>query len=190
MKKNIKESDKFRNGMFLAASRTYGEIFIEPIIRKYFGLNKPTVNDYDAIDINGIRFEIKASKILTNIKNKKKVSLVEKVILENDNSMINRIIPFEECFESNYLANIQNVKRDHFEQLIYIMLFEDCIKIFVAEKENISNIPNWSEKHGRYDELGKSGQFGITKNNIEWHIKNNLKVTLNWNELYELAKNN
>ena len=69
-----------------------------------------------------------------------------------------------------------------------VMLFEGCIKIFESDKEDISNIPNWSDKHGRFDELGKSGQFAIKKNNIKWHLKNNLVSTLTWDEVYESAK--
>ena len=68
------------------------------------------------------------------------------------------------------------------------MLFEDCIKIFESNTEDISNIPSWSDKHGRYDALGKSGQFNITKANIEWHLENNLVATLTWGEIYEIAK--
>ena len=67
-------------------------------------------------------------------------------------------------------------------------MFEDCIQIFESNKEDISKIPNWCEKHGRYDALGKSGQFMITKSNIEWHLKNNLVATLTWDEVYEIAK--
>lgn len=187
--KYIKATEKFRDSVFLASSRTYGETIIEPIIREYLGLTKPNTNDYDAIDDNGIRFELKASKVLTSQKKKKNITFLDKILLEYDNSVINRIIPFEDCVDSKYLSNIQNVKRDHFDQLIYIMLFEDCIKIFISKKENINQIPNWCEKHGRYDALGKSGQFGITKGNIEWHIKNNLKATLTWDEVFEITKN-
>ena len=68
------------------------------------------------------------------------------------------------------------------------MLFEDCIKIFESVTEDISNIPNWSGKHGRYDAVGKSGQFGITKATIKWHLENNLVATLTWDEVYEISK--
>jgi hypothetical protein len=181
--------EKFRDGIFLAASRTYGEKFIEPIIREYLRLTKPTTNDYDATDNYGIRFEIKSTKVLTGQKRKKNLTLLEKILSENDNYVINRLVPFQDYLDSNYYSNVQNVKRDHFDQLIYIMLFEDCIKIFISEKKNISDIPNWCDKHGRYDALGKSGQFGITKRNIGWHIQHNLKATLNWSEFYEITKN-
>ena len=68
------------------------------------------------------------------------------------------------------------------------MLFEDCIKIFESRKEDISNIPNWSDKHGRYDAVGKSGQFAIKRSNINWHLENNLVDTLTWEQVYKVAK--
>jgi hypothetical protein len=178
---------KFRNGMFLAPSRTYGENFMEPILRKYLGLSKSNTPKNDAVNDNGKPQEIKCSQVLLS-RPKKKASLVEKIILESENNVLNRLIPFGDCYDSKYDANIQNVKRDHFSKLVYVMLFEDCIKIFESDKEDISNIPNWSGKHGRYDEFGKSGQFAIRKNNIKWHLENNLVSTLTWDEVYVIAK--
>jgi hypothetical protein len=190
MSKSKNEVMEFRNGIFLASSRTYGETIIEPIIRKLFGLNKPNSADCDSISKKGIRGEIKASKVLSSVKRKKNVSFIDRILLENNSSPINRLVSFKNRLNSEYLSNIQNVKRDHFDELIYVMLFEDCIKIFISDVNNINkkNLPNWCDKHGRYDKLGKSGQFGITKNNIEWHTKNNLKNTLSWEEAYEIAK--
>jgi len=184
-----KQVIQFRNGIFLAPSRTYGESYMEPIIRKYFGWNKPPTNEYDADAENSERVEIKSVKVLKQYKNKKS-SLVEQIILQSEKSVLNRLIPFNECMNSDYDCNVQNVKRDHFDKLLYVMLFEDCLKIFITNTSEINgdNLPNWSDKHGRYDELGKSGQFFIKKNNIDWHIKNNLQVTLTWDEVYEIAK--
>ena len=178
---------KFRNGIFVASSRTYGEKYMEPIIRKLRGLHPTSTNENDAVNDNGEFIEIKCSKVLLS-RPKNKDSLVENIILESENTELNRLIPFGDCYDSKYDANIQNVKRDHFSKLVYVMLFEDCIKIFESNKEDISNIPNWSGKHGRFDELGKSGQFGITKNNVKWHLENNLVSTLTWDEVYESAK--
>ena len=95
------------------------------------------------------------------------------------------MVLFSECKTATYLANIQNVKRDHFDYLIYVLLFEDCVKIFSAKKEEINtqNFSSWSDKHGRYDALGKSGQFGISKSNIQWHLDNHLKDTASYDEM-------
>ena len=35
-----KSIETFRSGMFLASSRTYGETYMEPIIRKILGLSE------------------------------------------------------------------------------------------------------------------------------------------------------
>ena len=182
MKKEIK---KFRDGMFSAPSRTYGETYMEPIIRKIFGYSESKGAENDALD-NNKSVELKCSKVL-NPKPKGK-SLVEKIILESGNNELSRLTPFDNCYTSKYDANIQNIKRDHFHILVYVLLFEDCIKIFKSNRDDISSIPNWSNKHGRYDAEGKSGQFAVKKNNIEWHLKNNLVDTLTWEEVYQVAK--
>ena len=177
--------NEVRNGLFLAASRTYGEQYVEPFIRHKYNLVEPSSNDHDGISTDGVKFEIKASKVLRTTKNNKdNKSLLERVLFENSNLEINRLIPFSESTNADYGANIQNVKRDHFDILIYVLLFEDCAKIFFANKNIISSgiFPNWSDKHGRYDALGKSGQFNINKQTIEWHIEHCLKDTVNYLE--------
>ena len=181
-----KEVTKFRNGMFLAPSRTYGETYMEPIIRNICKLVESDTSENDAENGNGEFEEIKCTKVL-RIKPKGK-SLVERIILESENNVLSRLISFDDCHTEKYDGNIQNVKRDPFSILKYVTLFEDCIKIFEIRKEDISKIPNWSGKHGRYDEPGKSGQFAIKKSNIEWHLKNNLVDTLTWEEVYQVAK--
>jgi hypothetical protein len=69
-----------------------------------------------------------------------------------------------------------------------VLLFEDCAKIFFAEKNAISkgNFAAWSDKHGRYDQLGKSGQFGITRSTIQFHLDNHLKDTVSYEEMADV----
>jgi|6_EtaG_2_1085325.scaffolds.fasta_scaffold98897_2 hypothetical protein len=187
MKHKIK---KFRNNIFVAGPRVYGEQFMEPIIRKIRGLFESDTDENDAKNGDDEFVEIKCSKVLLKTQKNKnnKTGLRGRIMSQDDNYVLNRLIPFDDCYKTKYLSNIQNVKRDHFSKLVYGMLFEDCLKIFESDREDISNIPRWSDKHGRFDELGKSGQFGITHNNIEWHLKNNLVATLTWEDIYEMTE--
>lgn len=175
-----------RDGLFLAASRSYGEQYVEPLIRAKYGLNEPTSNDHDGTNSKGKRYEIKACKVLRATHNHKRAkSILERVQFENENVSTGRLVAFKDALSAEYLANVQNVKRDHFDYLIYVLLFEDCVKIFFAKKEEIGTgiLPSWSDKHGRYDALGKSGQFPVTKNTIQWHLDNHLKDTLSYEEV-------
>ena len=183
-----KEIENFRNGMFLASSRTYGETYMEPIIRNICKLSESTTSENDAENNNGESEEIKCTKVLRTKPKGKSLALVERIILESENNVLSRLISFDDCYTEKYDGNIQNVKRDHFSILKYVMLFADCIKIFEVRKEDISKIPNWSGNHGRYDVEGKNGQFNIRKSNITWHLENNLVNTLTWEEVYQVAK--
>ncbi len=180
---------KVRDGLFLAASRSYGEQYVEPFVRKKYGFSDPLSNDHDAMDKDGKKYEIKACKVLKATGNSKKLkTILDRIIFENSNLDTKRLISFADCKTANYLANVQNVKRDHFDFLIYVLLFSDYVKIFFARKEDIytGNFTSWSDKHGRYDEVGKSGQFGITKSNIQWHLDNNLKDTVTYEEMAQI----
>lgn len=178
-----------RDGLFLASSRSYGEQYIEPLVRAKYELIDPISNDHDGADSEGKLYEIKACKVLRATHNHKRAkSLLERILFENENATTNRLVAFAESQTAEYLANVQNVKRDHFDYLIYVLLFEDCIQIFSAKKEDIATgiFTSWSDKHGRYDELGKSGQFGISKRNIQWHLDNHLKDTVSYEEAVKI----
>ena len=177
-----------RNGLFLAPSRTYGEKYVEPLIRKKYNLEKPDNNSYDAKDRYGKRYEIKACKVLSSLVEIKNAPLINQISFENKNSQVNRLVKFDEAEKADYDANVQNVKRDHFDYLIYVLLFEDCIKVFKIAKENVNkdHIPGWSDKHGRYDALGKSGQFNINKDRIKYHVNHYLIDTISYDEATEI----
>ena len=185
MVKKLELAAKVRDGLFLASSRTYAEQYIEPLLRDRYDLLEPSGGDYDAIGKDGTKYEIKACKVLLATKNGKgSRSILERILFELTNLETARMVKFSESESAEYLANVQNVKRDHFDILLYALLFEDCIKVFSAKKDQIASgtFKSWSEKHGRYDALGKSGQFGITRATVGWHLKNHLKDTITYDE--------
>ena len=180
------EVKKVRDGIMRAPSRTYGERIMEPIFRYKYGWDETETDENDAVCKSNKFKEIKCTKVLTPHK-RKKTSLLEEVNGFAEKDVLSRMISFNDGHDSAYDCNVQNVKRDHFDQVLYAMLFEDCIKVFECDSDDVSNIVNWSGKHGRYDEEGKSGQFAVKKNNLQWHLDNNFKETVTWEEVYEIV---
>jgi len=188
---SVSESQQIRDGLFLAASRTYGEQYIEPLVREYYNFSEAPTSDYDAVDSKGFKYEIKASKVLISMKNgRENRTLFDRIVFESDLPDNKRATKFKDCKRSRQIANIQNVKRDHFDHLIYVLLFQDCIKIFSAPTIDIKTglFKNWSEKHGRYDQPGKSGQFPINSDNLDWHLTKYLKDTLSYDDAVGIYK--
>ena len=72
---------RIRNGLFLAPSRSYGEQYIEPFVRRKYNLKDPTSNDNDGTDQSGKRYEIKACKVLKATGNSKRLKTIIKKIL-------------------------------------------------------------------------------------------------------------
>jgi hypothetical protein len=77
---------EFRNGIFTASSRTYGEIIMEPIVRKVLGLSKSSTSENDAENVDGEFVEIKCSKVLLTPKKEKNITIVERVLLDIENN--------------------------------------------------------------------------------------------------------
>ncbi len=183
------EPNHVRDGLFLAASRTYAEQYVEPIIRRKFDLLEPDGNDHDARDRSGYKYEIKACKVMRRRNNSKDARpLLERIYFEVSSSPLLRYFDASQRDQEDYDANFQNVKRDHFDFLIYAMLFKDCIMVFQAPGDAIRKgaFLNWSDKHGRYDAEGKSGQFPISRNTIGWHEEHFLKCSMRYDEVLRL----
>lgn len=182
-----------RAGIFSASSRTYGESYIEPAIRKIFGVQKSGSSDFDAYDEkNNLKYEIKSAKVLSpKPKTEESVnSLFDTIAVQAQMGPMSRMISFNDRKTAQYSANIQNVKRDHFDSLIYILIFEEGIEIFKVPKKKINqqSMPNWSDKHGRYDALGKSGQFAVKCGNIGLHEKEYSSSFFTYEELVPFYK--
>lgn len=178
--------EQVRRGLLLAPSRTYAEQYIEPFIRSQYNLLEPTADDHDALDYDDNPYEIKASKVL--VETNETGTLIERIRRQNQVNEVERAILFENCESSEYLANIQNVKRDHFQTLIYVLLFSDTVKVFSVPSEEIraDAFPNWSGRHGRYDAPEKSGQFGISRRNIKIHLDRYLLDSFSYADLTEV----
>lgn len=183
-------ADDFRDGIFLAPSRTYGEQYLEPIIRYKFGLLRSGSGNFDAKDSNGTRYEIKGAKVLTqNEKSHTFESLYDAIVSHVEASMPKRANSTDEFAsgETDAVPNIQNVKRSDFDVLYYCLLFSDCMAIFKIKRDEIENIPGWSGKHGRYDKLGENGQFTISPARFKWHLDNTLVEICQWEEIAQIA---
>lgn len=188
-----KEAISLRNGIFLAASRTYGETYIEPVIRNIYSLLPANSNEFDAISIDGeLKYEIKTAKVLKSRDYKKRngQDLFTLVTDEEKSSALSRMVDFKDRKTARYDANIQNVKRTHFDYLIYSLVYSDGIQIFKIgnDKINKDSISNWSDKHGRYDAIGKSGQFTVKRGNIIKHEELYGEKFFTWEELVPLYK--
>lgn len=55
----------------------------------------------------------------------------------------------------------------------------------IGRSRALDNGSGWSEKHGRYDELGKSGQSSVNRNTVQWHLDNHLRETVAYEEIAE-----
>lgn len=190
--KNTETEDgiMIREGLFLAPSRAYGETYIEPIIRKIFNLSKPESGAFDGVDISDqTTYEIKAARVVTPVEKMKSFFNDITKHAGNNTTLLSRAVDFNNRLELQYDANIQNIKRDHFDILIYCLLFKEGIEIFKIPKNEIAIIQNWSGKHGRYDIVGKSGQFNIKKNNIINHEGKYFNRFITFDEVASIVRN-
>lgn len=179
------EIEKFRDGIFAMNTRRFGKV-AELMIQKIYGLNDSDNLAYDLKAIKGEKIEVKFSTVLkkcnSNINSK---NLIDSVIASN---IDNRMLTFEKAKKSSFDCNIQQVKIKEFDYLYYGCFFEDKVMICKIESSKIVTDRKilYSNKQHRGN-VGE-GQFHINNMTIQNHLENYLDRWLNYEELYDMFK--
>jgi hypothetical protein len=179
-----------RQGLFKAASRPFGETYMEGFIRKIYDLEKIRGSECDALDpTTNETIEIKAARALVPVEAKGNYyERLETIASQYDN--MSRIVSFYDRTLWDYNANIQNVKRHKFDKLIYAVLFSEGIEFFqvVVPSINEEGIRNWSGLHGSEEVAGRNGQFNINRDSILEHESKYFNFFMSYDELALIAQ--
>jgi len=173
-----KKVDKFVNGIFNLQTRRFGTL-AEIIIRKKYNFTKPDSNDYDALD-GEKKIEIKFARAIKKRRNKiTEANVIEEV--SNEINILDRAITSTDT-ESEYDANIEQIKPSYFDFLYYGLFFRDCVKIYRLKPNQLKQV-EYSDKQHSSD--GKEGQFHIKNTNINSH-SNFYLCSLTYDEIFKL----
>lgn len=170
--------NKFKRGVFNASPRKFGTM-CECIIEKVYNLNPSTLSNFDKVDMDGNRIEVKFSRCSSIPK--KCESMIDEIINENQD-----VKYLNENDDSDFWCNIQQVKPSEFDYLYYGVFYKDIIKIFRIKSDEILNIPCYSNKQHRGN-IGE-GQFPINQKTLSWHLKNTHVQNLTYKEVFDLLK--
>lgn len=169
----------FKSGIF-GLRTNFGEL-AELMIAEYFNLYPSESKYYDLTDQDGVRFEIKFSRAFEK---KKKMTRDNAIELCLDGNALHNVVNSYEATVKQYDCNIQQIKPDEFDTLIYGVFFNDVIEIFQVDSDKISNMPASSNRQHKGN-VGE-GQFHIKRNNIEEHRRYYRTNILTYDELFNL----
>ena len=164
------ETRAFKQGVFLHSPRKFGTL-AEIMATALFDLKPAESGEYDRLDDNGDRVEIKFSRVLEPIEG----SMNEKNCVKQtvDASRGPQAISSSEAKTAGYDCNIQQVKPEKFDTLIYGLFFKDKIEIFKIPSSEVADCPKGSPHQQRgnktSDDAVNEGQFHITKDTIDYH---------------------
>lgn len=102
-------------------------VFTESFLRYVNGFKKSNDNYHDAVDLKGNKIEMKASRVLIDHHEENIDSNHLLDLLENN---VRTISFFKEALEGDFACNIQQVKPECFDELNYLLLFQDCLLEF------------------------------------------------------------
>lgn len=175
-------AEQLRDAIFSMNTRRFGTV-AEVMIKRLAGLGKGQSIFHDLYDgAAGKRVEVKFSTVRRRSERK----LDENSVLAclEDELAANRQVKFAEWKEAEFDCNIQQVKKEEFEELYYGLFFHDQILIFRIGSGEIGEEIGYSDRQHKGNE--GEGQFHITQKNLEKHMKSWLKAKLSYEELLEL----
>lgn len=174
--------EDFKRGIFLLNTRRFGTV-AELMIKALLRYEKSYTLEYDLIDSQNNKIEVKFSRVLETNKEK---------ITENNviNEIFNSISIERKIVRSNNLVkfdcNIQQVKPNEFDILYYGLFFYDKIYIYKILSNEIKDIFGYSNKQHRGN-IGE-GQFHINEKTIDFHNKY-FYQEITYEDLYRLLDN-
>lgn len=145
------------------------------------GLEKSDDLSYDK-KLGNKKYEVKNSRAFTKAKPITEENICE--VLMQDNSV--RLIEDKNKFQEKWDCNIQQIKPNCFDILLYGIFLKDAIYIFEIPSESITKDFNiqYSDKQHRGN-TGE-GQFHLKNSNIQYHINKYLYTKIDYNKLWKL----
>ena len=184
--KYMKTGEKLRDWIFNQNTRRVGQI-AEDIIQKLFNLEKGHNQFHDLYDPNSnSRIEVKSSIVQEKHKNSSQLETVIKELQSQTFTPKNRYIPFNDWQSYQFDCNIQQIKRDQFEVLYYVLFFYDKTLIFKMNSIDISTDDKifYSNKQHKGNE--GEGQFHINEKTLAYHYEKYLERLLEYSEIVSL----
>ena len=127
-------SEKFKDGIIDMHTRQFGTVaeIIIMILKGCIGSKKL---EFDLVDIDSKKVEVKASKVFKKQKLDMNIENFYDIIISNSNR--DRLIKQKNIKKFEFDCNIQQVKVKLFDTMIYLLFFNDVIEIFEITKKQI-----------------------------------------------------
>ena len=162
-------TSKFRDGLIDLNTRQFGtsaEVVIK-ILKDCIDSKKL---EFDLIESDRHKIEVKASKVFRGQPLKLNVENFYELIIHNSNR--DRLLSREEIKNEEFDCNIQQIKTKLFDKLVYLLFFKDVIEIFEIDAKEISD----DKKNIRYSDKQHrgnkgEGQFHINNTTYNYHKK-------------------
>lgn len=174
-----------QEGIFALKTRRFGAI-AEIMVKRLLGLVPALDSSHDLMDSEGKKIECKFSTVTKNAPSKINDSV--DIIGEIRKALTDGNVAIDSTDKkAKWFCNIQQVKPNCFDELIYGLFFKDKIEIFKCSSKDVYKIPNYSNKQHRGNK--GEGQFHIKPTNLWWHREHNSFMSVSYEELYELLSN-
>lgn len=184
--------EQFRLGIF-SLRTNFGE-FAELMLREYLLLFPSGCTAFDLRHEDGRRIEVKFSRAY-----KKSLSVTAENVIEICTNCSSMVYDSDEAEDNdaNYDCNIQQLKPDCFDILLYGVFFADKIELFMTDRSvfpgsvdeydlNPENVREKLPGYARQHRGGEEFQFHLTRRTIGFHREHYKLGELTYEEVYDL----
>ena len=175
----------FRDGIMNLSVHQFGRIG-EVVVGIQMDYERSEDSEYDLIDENGDRVEVKSTKVQTGGK-------VEIVAGNFYDTAMNfgrreRLINQQAAIggQVTFSCHIQQIKPRLFDWLFFLLFFKDQVEIFAIDKDSLtSGDPDLGYYGGEY-----VGSLRINRTTYQYHKLNHFVQSISYGELMEIARDN
>lgn len=183
LKTGAMDARTLKDAIFKLHTRNFGKI-TEIIIERTQHLSESHSLFHDLFSNQlGLRYEVKFSRVQQKTPKIQKEKAIESILAI---AQAQRNVSFAEIDKHQFDCNIQQIKKNEFDLLIYGLMFDDIVLIFQIPNSSINEDVGYSNKQHKGNE--GEGQFHITEKNIAIHLENFLISKLTYEQLLKILQ--
>ena len=189
-KKSINNHERFRDGIMRLNGHQFGRVG-EVVVETLMGYTPSGVPEFDLLDTNGQMVEVKTAKVQEG--SKKRVNVGNFYDVAMNYARWERLITQQRAVdgEATFACNIQRIKPNLFDRLVYLLFFKDLVEIFAIDGDDLDpdnpDLGYSSEPSG----IGlEEGYLRINGKTYGYHNSNHLVQSVSYGDLMKVAKAN
>ena len=187
-KKSTNDHERFRDGIMRLNGHQFGRVG-EVVVETLMGYTPSGVPEFDLLDTNGQMVEVKAAKVQEGSNTYITAGNFYDVAMQY--AQWDRLLTRRKVLGGKvpFACNIQRVKPNLFDRLVYLLFFKNQVEIFAIDGDDLDpDNPDLGYSYAPFGGNPNEGLLRIDGKTYRYHRSNHFSQSTSYDDLMKAAK--